>query len=249
MFKFFRSIRQKLISENRLKKYFLYAIGEILLVVVGILIALQLNNLNEAKKDRVYEVKMLNELKLALESDISHSENLIERLNETDSAVKAFISLKHKGYEIKDSLILKPFNEILWGKLRIGVDYRINFGPYEAIKSSGLDKISNDSLRNTLVKFYDFELLSFIELTQWYNRDFNTYLARQNSFLADPIITEKNGELIIEKKIPWDLYKRPNWLNLINDIGNTTKWNRNRLNWFIPKMKEMARKIESEIVE
>ena len=50
MIKFFRKIRHKLLSENRVSKYILYAIGEIVLVVVGILIALQINNWNENKK-------------------------------------------------------------------------------------------------------------------------------------------------------------------------------------------------------
>jgi hypothetical protein len=47
MVKFFRKIRQKLLSENKFSKYFIYAIGEIVLVVIGILIALQINNWNE----------------------------------------------------------------------------------------------------------------------------------------------------------------------------------------------------------
>lgn len=49
MIKFFRRIRQKLISENRFSKYLIYAIGEIILVVLGILIALKINNWNESK--------------------------------------------------------------------------------------------------------------------------------------------------------------------------------------------------------
>jgi hypothetical protein len=51
MLKFFRTIRKKLIEEDNVRKYLLYAIGEILLVVIGILIALQLNNWNEARAD------------------------------------------------------------------------------------------------------------------------------------------------------------------------------------------------------
>jgi hypothetical protein len=47
MLKFFRSIRRRLMTENNLRKYLLYAFGEILLVVIGILIALQINNWNE----------------------------------------------------------------------------------------------------------------------------------------------------------------------------------------------------------
>ena len=50
MIKFFRKIRQKMLTENKFGKYLMYAIGEIVLVVIGILIALQLNQWNENKK-------------------------------------------------------------------------------------------------------------------------------------------------------------------------------------------------------
>ena len=55
MIKFFRRIRQRLLSENKFSKYLLYAIGEIVLVVIGILIALQINNWNEDKKNNRLE--------------------------------------------------------------------------------------------------------------------------------------------------------------------------------------------------
>jgi len=55
MIKFFRKIRQNLLRENKTGKYFKYAIGEITLVVIGILIALQINNWNEnIEKQRFY---------------------------------------------------------------------------------------------------------------------------------------------------------------------------------------------------
>ena len=62
MIKFFRKIRQKLVTENKFSKYLLYAIGEIVLVVIGILIALQVNNLNEVEKVKDKEVIYLNAL-------------------------------------------------------------------------------------------------------------------------------------------------------------------------------------------
>ncbi len=63
MIKFFRKIRQQLLSENKFSKYFLYAIGEIILVVIGILIALQINSWNEGRKDRLKEQVILLQLK------------------------------------------------------------------------------------------------------------------------------------------------------------------------------------------
>jgi len=78
MIKFFRHIRQSLINENKMGKYFKYAIGEILLVVIGILIALQINNWNQqrlnAKKERI----MLSEIKENLNEDLQSVDNILE---------------------------------------------------------------------------------------------------------------------------------------------------------------------------
>lgn len=57
MIKFFRKIRQKLLSENNFNKYLVYAIGEIVLVVIGILIALQINNWNQKRIQDLKETK------------------------------------------------------------------------------------------------------------------------------------------------------------------------------------------------
>ena len=75
MIRFFRNIRQKLAAENNVAKYLRYAIGEILLVVIGILIALQINNWNENRKERLIEIKYLKNLKHDLQND---STDLIE---------------------------------------------------------------------------------------------------------------------------------------------------------------------------
>jgi hypothetical protein len=67
MLRFFRQIRQRLLTDNKFRKYLLYAVGEILLVVVGILIALQVNNWNENRKEqialRTYSSSLINDLK------------------------------------------------------------------------------------------------------------------------------------------------------------------------------------------
>ncbi|RNC86910.1 MAG: hypothetical protein ED556_05665 [Winogradskyella sp.] len=75
MIKFFRKIRQKLLSENKFSKYLVYAIGEIVLVVIGILIALYINNQNEIKQAEKRSEALLNEVLLDLEHLISTSNN------------------------------------------------------------------------------------------------------------------------------------------------------------------------------
>ncbi len=74
MFSFFRQIRQKLLTENRVSKYLLYAIGEILLVVIGILIALQVDNWNEERKKQ----REISQLLLDIEKDLLQNYGLAE---------------------------------------------------------------------------------------------------------------------------------------------------------------------------
>ncbi|NND94281.1 MAG: hypothetical protein HKN45_05405, partial [Flavobacteriales bacterium] len=70
MIKFFRTIRQKLLSESKFSKYLIYAIGEIVLVVIGILLALQINTWNEERKTEQLEQSLLQEMKEDLRADI-----------------------------------------------------------------------------------------------------------------------------------------------------------------------------------
>ena len=62
MINFFRKIRQNLLMENRTGKYLKYAIGEIVLVMIGILLALQVSNWNQERKDRISERKLLDNI-------------------------------------------------------------------------------------------------------------------------------------------------------------------------------------------
>ena len=78
MIKLFRKIRQRLLSENKFSKYFLYAIGEITLVVIGILIALGINDLNETNKN---ETKIKNNTVLLIESLVADSIYIVNRKN------------------------------------------------------------------------------------------------------------------------------------------------------------------------
>ncbi|MFK2820398.1 DUF6090 family protein [Flavobacteriaceae sp. LMIT009] len=247
MIHFFRRIRQGLINRDRIGKYLLYAIGEVLLVVIGILIALQFNNWNESSKKRGYELKMLREVKLALEQDIKNLEGLTKRIERADSAAIAFIDLAHKGYDVRDSLKIIATYDKSWWRLRTGIEYRANFGPYEAIKSSGIDNISNDSLRNQLIHFYDFDLPSLLFRVNWYDRDFEKYLEMQNAFREEIVIQKNEGEFKITRQIPGDLYKRQEWISLIDDIHNRLRWSKQRVQEIIPEMDKMAQKISIEL--
>ena len=82
MIKFFRKIRQNLVMQNKTSKYFKYAIGEIILVVIGILIALQINNWNS---NRILQANQLQLSKRLLEETKRNMNNpgYYEKLNNT----------------------------------------------------------------------------------------------------------------------------------------------------------------------
>ena len=74
MIRFFRIIRQQLLTQNRFSKYMIYAIGEIILVVIGILLALKVNNWNEKQNNLKYEQSILQELKKEFENNLAQLE-------------------------------------------------------------------------------------------------------------------------------------------------------------------------------
>jgi hypothetical protein len=78
MIPFFRKIRRGLLSENKVSKYLLYARGEIVLVVIGILIALQINNWNETQKNKRAETQVLSSLLQEFEENLLILDDAIE---------------------------------------------------------------------------------------------------------------------------------------------------------------------------
>ena len=152
MIKFFRKTRQKLLSENKVSKYLVYAIGEIVLVVIGILIALQINNWNETNKKRSEETILLE----ALRQDFIENE---KRLTTTMTYQKGMIDYSNglissiTGNTIKtidsDSILkLKAFGANSWFRAEL-----VN-STFETIISSGKgDIIQNLNLKKKLVDF------------------------------------------------------------------------------------------------
>ena len=163
MIKFFRHIRQSLIEENRMGKYFKYAIGEIILVVIGILIALQVNNSNENRKKRVRERIFLEQLyddfKLN-QTAINSYKNLYD-INEKHIDV----ILKHTGpeAEIPSAAVFDSIQSL--NSPRVELLYSSN----ERQAGVGFDLLSNNILKQTIKQFpivYNFYHIDETELNE-----------------------------------------------------------------------------------
>ena len=96
MIKFFRKIRQNLLSENKFSKYLIYAIGEIILVVIGILIALGVNNWNENRKLDKIRQSYYNKLIEDFQADKAYAENQIREMNSSIAEFENYVSYYNK---------------------------------------------------------------------------------------------------------------------------------------------------------
>ena len=104
MIKFFRKIRQKLLTENKVSKYLLYAIGEIILVVIGILIALSINNWNENRKSRVIELKVLKQIEGDLSKNLSQLDRAANAMEEIRKSCEIIINVWENKSKYSDTL-------------------------------------------------------------------------------------------------------------------------------------------------
>jgi hypothetical protein len=147
MIKFFRKIRQNLLSEGKTGKYFKYAIGEIVLVVIGILIALSINNWNEKRKIRDSEIIYLNNIKRDLQFSITEINQFIDIHNSLINSANTVLE-HYNGKPVDDwNSINKHLVDIYTWKSFYLID-----NTYQELKNSGnFAIISNDSIKNDLL--------------------------------------------------------------------------------------------------
>ncbi|MFP4844389.1 DUF6090 family protein [Winogradskyella sp. PE311] len=149
MIKFFRKIRYELMEQNKTTKYFKYAIGEIVLVVIGILIALQINNLNDQRKlkqqEQTYYCKIAEDLQVDIKNIDSSLITIDKRLESTERFLKNLLKIqKDKQVIFKDFLPTIRYYKFIPTKVAI-----------EDITSSGkLETLKNPTFKKRILSHY-----------------------------------------------------------------------------------------------
>ena len=166
MIKLFRNIRKKLLKEGKTANYLKYAIGEIILVVIGILIALQVNNWNESNKLKKEETLYLKRLKIDLEKDTLYYKNSIDRANLLIDRNNSFLK---KIYDQQKSIDegRTLMNIALWDSEYLTVQ---NNTYRELVSSGKLNIIPNPTLKEAVIDYY-----RLIESKANYIKEFNEY--------------------------------------------------------------------------
>ena len=163
MIKFFRKIRQNLLTDGKTGKpasqtgrYLKYAVGEIILVVIGILIALSINNWNENRKLKNQELKLLADIR----------SNLISNYNtfKDDSTYNQSLILQYEKIEsyIENDLKYDVELDSAFGVLTFWNTPYITSTAYNTLQTKGLDLIQNERIRQDIVEIYEVDLKSLI---------------------------------------------------------------------------------------
>ena len=162
MIKFFRKIRYHLMETGKTSKYLKYAIGEIILVVIGILIALQINNWNEHRKALIDEKATIASLKLEFQKNLVNLQSNIQAINSFISAGNTL--LEHTGPEYEYGA-LKKFDSLINMTIRMAV-WDPSLYTLSNIKNSGkLSNLSNNNLKEQLIEWESF----YTNLLDWYD--------------------------------------------------------------------------------
>jgi hypothetical protein len=163
MFSFFRRIRKGLLESGATRKYILYAMGEVLLVMVGILLALQVNNWNEWKKDRAREKEILNELMLTVDQNLMAMEEDVQRRMNWNRSSDIVISTIENDGPYSDTLNLHFQNA------RIpGTNLALSNAGYEGLKNAGYEIIRSKDLRNNIIQLFEVTQRNLLEEMEYF---------------------------------------------------------------------------------
>jgi len=179
MIPFFRKLRKKLADDNKPLKYLRYAIGEIVLVVIGILIALQINNWNEERKNYLKLTTILNIILEDIKEDAINLKTAIDDLTETNKKTKLFLLQQDFNGFTRDSLEnrLETFN--------VNIDYQTN--GFEYLRNSGItDYGTYGEVIKSIIWYYDNKLINLKIRENSYNQAVtngdNFWRYNQNSY-------------------------------------------------------------------
>lgn len=221
-------MRRKLADDNQFLKYSRYAVGEIVLVVIGILIALQVNNWNEARKASNYEEALLRELEVSLQNDLNHFEFLYERMDNKRKSMNDFLDQLKNGQKVYDSVMLKNYQG-----LTLGIEITMDRAAYESLKSKGIHLIQDPQLRQHIIELYEIHysrISSFIN--GYYQLNYNRNVSLKEK-IEDIYLVRENDSI-------WSAKKRIDYNSLLynSDFNKLIKMeldeydnNIRRLNW------------------
>ena len=206
MIKFFRKIRLKTLSENKFGKYLTYAIGEIILVMIGILLALQVNNWNIKRIEKQTEIKFLKGLKNDLQADLKNLKLFIDdKIAKENSAATL---LKYSSPQNPNEI--RKLDSTIWQVFKWNEFHPSSNTLDEIIGSGSLSLIENDTLKENLLNIKHKYVLIGVG-TNHMRTEYENYLYNRSAELR-----ELMPYLDVETYIKSDILKHFGEINSLN---------------------------------
>jgi len=239
MIKFFRKIRRKMLIQNKFSKYVLYAIGEIVLVVIGILFALQINNWNEVQKQEIKIEKIYANIQSDLKIDVEEFEEIIKGLTSSFPYYKKIINKKLTLEDLKTcskcAIFLGGFDDI-------------------AIEKGGFNSLQNNSFLfesekdnilfakiNKFYSLYDVEISIDIEEMSINFSENKSYLKNNKPWYVEFRNRKLTDEIVDYMLNSWD------YRNRVLTTYTSFKVHVDRLKTFIDEAQELIEAIDDKV--
>jgi hypothetical protein len=223
MLRIFNTVRQQLVREGQLGRYIGYALGEIVLIVIGILIALQIDEWADDRSDHRFDQKTLSQIRINLQTDHEELSEILSKRREAVQSIDNILAIEDP-HNPDDNLKLWLSDVMQFDR------FHSLTSAYEVLKSRGLEIVRNDDLRTTLGIYYD----SWAREIQQHNHDIET------GFMSHwiPVIIADIQEF------DWDVIAKPyNPTALLNDrrFLNTLKVEQDNHEGAAEKLETMIR--------
>ena len=204
MIKFFRKIRQKLLSENKFSKYLIYAIGEIILVVIGILIALSINNWNETKKQEQRAIIYANKIINDIETDLKNVDSLVVIGQRNIKEIENYFNYFENQDPVNISALIDSCSHVIKDVMR-KYRYTPNNHTFKDMQASGNSTLLSEDQKQALVTLsntQDFYLIVFeknISSIIEFERQMKAYIdsdLSQSNFFERINVTQNENDLV-----------------------------------------------------
>ena len=216
MLTFLRQVRKSLIDSGSTQRYFIYAIGEILLVMIGILLALQVNNWNEKREERINEYAYLIEMR--------------ENITSTKSAIENSLSENLRNVELYQFLADAVEEDVPYvSKMDTAFGYLpywdtpyLTETTYQYLKNTDINIISNELLRKEIVGLHEQELMSLKQDWDRWEWDINQNVVMP--FFKNHILGNMENRYIARPNDYELLKTNEHFLNLLSILYRTRIW-------------------------
>lgn len=232
-----------MLQEDKVLRYVLYAIGEIILVVVGILIALQVNTWNEERKARAFEVVILQEIRENVRVNLERFRALERRLQTSDAGIHLLLAESGRTEPDRERLA-RYFSD-----LNNGIVFTYNRGAYDSFKAAGLDRLSNRALRSLLIDHFDSFLPRYDRFIQLhFSRVMSEGKTSEIDLLVPVIVRNVNELQRVEMEFPADFdWSSHDFLSLVAAYSEANQRGHFRLQRVVAETEALLAALDAEI--